>query len=315
MKDVTASVKVIYVAGSSRSGSTVIDSLLGSYPDLVGTGELDKLHQSGWTGNDYCGCGLEVRSCPVWEEVREKWEVERGFSTPEYLTLQASFSRLRQIPSIMIQSRLRRPRFIHYLEMTRALFEVITEVSGVSGVVDSSKSPVRAMALSLIDGVDLNVIHRTRDSRGVATSLMKSWKKDPRTGIQTDLPGLPVSEVIRNWNRVNDAMTVVDRFSRSLSVRHFRYEDFLHDPCGWLDSIGDFLGKDFAEVASRIDSPQGIPIGHTVAGNRLRMSRSVTLREADPWSSLISASDRASVESGCSRLMNRYGYSMSESPD
>lgn len=171
MKDVTARVKVIYLAGSSPSGSTVIDSLLGSHPDLVGTGELDKLHQSGCAGDDYCGCGLEVRSCPAWEKVREKWEVERGFSTPEYLTLLASFSRLRQIPSIMIQSLLRRPRFIRYLEMTRALFEVITEVSGVSGVVDSSKSPVRAMVLSLIDGVDLNVRHLTRDSRG--------WRRPP----------------------------------------------------------------------------------------------------------------------------------------
>ena len=104
-------------------------------------------------------------------------------------------------------------------------------------------------------------------------------------------------------------MTVVDRFSRSLHVRHFRYEDLLHDHCRWLDSIGDFLGRDFTEVASRIDSPQGIPIGHTVAGNRLRMSRSVTLRDVDSWPSQISESDRASVESGCSRLMNRYGYS------
>lgn len=309
MKDVTARVKVIYVAGSSRSGSTVIDSLLGSHPDLVGTGELDKLHQFGWTGNDYCGCGVEVRSCPVWEEVRGKWEIDRGFSTADYLTLQASFSRLRHIPSIMIQSGLRRPRFVRYLEMTRALLEVITDVAGVSGVVDSSKSPVRALALSLIDGIDVSVIHLTRDPRGVATSLMKSWKKDPRTGIQTDLPGLPVSEVVRSWNRVNDAIAFVDRFSRSLSVRHFRYEDLLFDPSRWLNSIGDFLGTDFTTVASLIDSQQEIPIGHTVAGNRLRMSRSVRLREVDSWSSEISASDRASVESRCKRLMDRFGYS------
>src|SRR3712207_8630396 len=47
-------------------------------------------------------------------------------------------------------------------------------VSGKPVIVDSSKSPARALALGMVPGIDLYVVHLVRDGRGVATSLRKT---------------------------------------------------------------------------------------------------------------------------------------------
>jgi len=65
------------------------------------------------------------------------------------------------------------PRFARYAEYTQILFDTIAELSGAEVIVDSSKSPARALALSRMPGFEVNMLHLVRDVRGVAYSLRK----------------------------------------------------------------------------------------------------------------------------------------------
>ena len=64
---------VLYLMGMGRSGSTLLDILVGSHPDAVGTGELASLVGAGWSHAERCACGLPASECPFWSVVRDRW--------------------------------------------------------------------------------------------------------------------------------------------------------------------------------------------------------------------------------------------------
>src|SRR5690242_10887667 len=67
-------VKVLFIAGSGRSGSTLLDMLLGQINGFYSTGELRFIWERGFGQNQLCGCGKPFRECDFWTEV-----VKEGF--------------------------------------------------------------------------------------------------------------------------------------------------------------------------------------------------------------------------------------------
>lgn len=61
--------KVLYIAGWGRSGTTILDNVLGAYASVFSVGELYFLWQRGLGQNRHCGCGEPLPSCPLWREV------------------------------------------------------------------------------------------------------------------------------------------------------------------------------------------------------------------------------------------------------
>src|SRR5260370_35400792 len=59
------------------------------------------------------------------------------------------------------------------------LFESIHEVTGCRVIVDSSKSPARALTLAASDQIELYIVNLFRDPRGVAYSWEKDVAADP----------------------------------------------------------------------------------------------------------------------------------------
>ena len=65
-------VDVAYIAGSGRSGSTVLALLLGKLSDFVPIGGLTNLWERGLKRNYLCGCGSHFGECPFWVGVGEE---------------------------------------------------------------------------------------------------------------------------------------------------------------------------------------------------------------------------------------------------
>ena len=63
-------VRVLYLAGSGRSGSTLVTTVLGQLPGFFAAGELRYLWRRGILENRPCGCGSPVADCPLWARVR-----------------------------------------------------------------------------------------------------------------------------------------------------------------------------------------------------------------------------------------------------
>src|SRR6185503_6025734 len=69
---VSSPVKVLYLPSAGRSGSTLLDRLLGQLGGVFGAGELSWVWQKGLVENGKCGCGVPLRECPVWNEVFDR---------------------------------------------------------------------------------------------------------------------------------------------------------------------------------------------------------------------------------------------------
>src|SRR5687768_409663 len=73
----TERVKVLFILGWARSGSTLLDQILGTEEGFFSTGELRWIWLRGLVQQRNCGCGRRVVECPFWTAV-----LERAYSTP-----------------------------------------------------------------------------------------------------------------------------------------------------------------------------------------------------------------------------------------
>jgi Sulfotransferase family len=314
--------KVLYVLATGRSGSTLVDIVLGNHPDVESVGEFGYYlrpgraagsARGGWHEEQYCGCGERVNDCPFWSRVRHEWgeRVGTGDVVGRYSELQEHYERYRRLPSMMLRER-RRPsaRFREYIEYNRALFETICEVSGKPVVVDSTKNLPRAFALSQTSGIELYVIHLVRDVRGVADSRRKDLQKDLRAGVAEHIEGWSVWYSTANWLAKN---LLCEWFRRRAllpkrSIR-LRYESFVRNPKGALDEIGDLMGLDMTELAEAVSAGEPLRVGHDIGGNRMRMSKDVRVRpDAGRWGSVLSAREQRMSWAVAGWLMRSYGY-------
>ena len=310
MKPEKNPVKVLYVAGSSRSGSTFLDIILGDHPDIQGVGELVYLPRDGWIGNERCSCGEHAKDCPFWSAVRRVWAERVGVDDVEgYLALQESFRRYRHLPQLLREYRRPSPRFRAYADQTQKLFEAIREVGGKPVIVDSSKRPLRGFALSMMPGIDLRFLHLTRDGRGVAASLNKSWLKDEKAGVTRDIEARSVWSTAAVWLLVNLTSSWVMRQLDPERATQVRYESLTMDPKDVLSKVGRLLDLNLTQVADRVASGDAIEVGHVIAGNRLRMSKSVQLRpDAGQWKNKLSPREQHLAWTLMGWLLRRYGY-------
>jgi hypothetical protein len=325
-------VRILMITGSARSGSTILDIVLGNHPHIESVGEVMDLIRTGWISREslrgidpmrlrrpICTCGkrLDVlyvdtpdEACPFWSRVRGEW-VERTDpqSIENYPKLQNDFELKRRWPRLLYEKRRQSASFRSYAGLTRAFFESIRAVSGKPIIVDSTKSPVRAFAHSLVPGIDLYVVHLVRDGRGVITSRRKTFKKDIRAGIMWDHEGYPMWRTIVRWIGLNLAAEwVCTRLGPKKTMR-LRYEDFVADPKGALERIGSLIQLDLTDVAEAASSGQPMQAGHNVGGNKTKKSGIITLRpDAQEWRTALSPAEKRLSWMLIGWLLRRFGY-------
>ena len=124
---------VLYVGGLGRSGSTLLDRMLGRLDDVWSVGELVHLWERGVKENNRCGCGQPFADCQFWGRVGEVafggWD---RLDVAEVLALKASVDRNRFVPLMVLPglSRPYRARLERYLDLLERLYAAIREVGG-----------------------------------------------------------------------------------------------------------------------------------------------------------------------------------------
>lgn len=302
-------VRVVYVAGNGRSGSTVLGTMLGNHPDAVHVGELEHLPDKGWTNNRYCACGRRALACPLWSAVRQRW-VERvpGAGVEGYLALQRRFTRRRSLPRHLGPLRGWSRGFRRWAELTGGLLEAVRDVSGAGILVDSSKNPVRAVALSRIPELDVRVVHLVRDGRGVLWSLKQSYEKDEAAGIERAFQPQPTWRVAALWILSNLLAEHACRHVGEGRSTRLTYERMVDDPEGAMAALGPLMGRDLGSLGAGAAAGDAFATGHVIAGNRLRMQDEVRLRADRTWREKLGASDRRLFRLLAGPMMRRYGY-------
>ena len=91
----------MYVGGIGRSGSTLIERLIGQVPGACPVGELLYLYERGIAEGERCGCGQPFHQCPFWQQVgKAAFDGWDQVDASRIATLRSQVDRNRFIPSL-----------------------------------------------------------------------------------------------------------------------------------------------------------------------------------------------------------------------
>lgn len=262
--------QIIYIAGFERSGSTILDIMIGNMENHCSVGELSFYPVNGIVDNEFCSCGSRVLDCSFWKRVTLRWNAERKLSIEHYNRIHWNNFRNKRFFHLMKNLSFPDKDFNTFIADTRILYEIIWEENGGQVIVDSSKSPYRLLLLKKA-GFAPRVIHVLRKISGVLYSSQKVLKRDPTKGIEKDLGNRSPMNVVITWF-VNKIW--VERFSAGLNRTVIRYENFIQLPESELGKI-EPLSDAYRSLLAQNGPFKAL---HLVAGGRIRMEKEIYLQ-------------------------------------
>lgn len=306
--------KVLFICGADRSGTTIIERVVGQESGFVAVGEMARyIWIRGALENESCGCGTPFRDCGFWQDVLER-SLEDASSTSirRARNLQRVATRIRRIPQLLLPGALPesvRTPLEQYLDLMRRINEGISDVSGERIVCDSSKRPVYGALYQRAAGLEVYVLHVVRDSRAVAHSWTRRKARPEAVGKTQFMPTRKPWAVAWSWMTRNLAAHALRR--GGVKVLRVRYEDFAENPADTVRNTRRFLGESGGESRLEGGSSRTVFLGtdHTVSGNPARFLTGETeIRMDQEWRRTMGRVDRLLVTVLTAPLLVKYGY-------
>jgi len=257
--------RVIYIAGTSHSGSTLLDLMLNAHPAIFASGELLKLNRQlkvkdARKGTHApCSCGApSLWECRFWSAVDRRTRETSGKSLVDLDMLDYRDLDGASAPNEVV-------------------FKAVSEVSGKGFVVDSSKLPGRLSYLMRLKDLEIYPVHLVREPKGQINSVVRKHGGFLKHIFRYEL----IHEQIR-------------RSLRSVPHSVVHYEDLVRDPKSALQSILQPLGLDFDP--RQLDWAEAEK--HEVAGNHMRFDARSELVLDESWRRSLSPLKQRAIEFG-----------------
>lgn len=257
---------VIYVVGAGRSGSTLLEALLGTDGKFFAAGELSNFTNA-FNSSYYCSCGLKLNNCDIWKNIYLDWiskfrTDESSFKNFERLDKKFSSFRVMTVLHNIFNSK--SIDAMQYADYLFALFDSISKVTGKTYIIDSSKSLPRLMFLTHFNRNNHSImpVFLLRRPEEVAISLSKSFDKDISRGVQRDIKPKSISRTLLWWFCVNAAI-IVWLNAKKIKYNLVYFDDFRQDY--------EMLEKKLSNIARVKLNLKNHHI-HQCAGNRSRFN-------------------------------------------
>jgi Sulfotransferase family len=304
-----ARIRVVYIAGSGRSGSTILDRILGQLDGFFSVGELVNLWERGLVAARRCGCGVPVPECPLWSAV-----LARGFGAPGSIDAgrMVALGRRRVRPSSVPRLLAARGRTIapdgdEYRTALARLYRAVHEHTGCRVIVDSSKSPAYAELLATLPGVEVFVVHLVRDPRATAYSWRRQ-KRLPDFGDDRLMLRQPPLVSARRWILWQTTTELLWRRRPDRYLR-LRYEDVVEDPRSAVLRIAALVNQSPQRLPFTSDRIVRLGATHSVSGNPNRFGTGeVELAPDTEWMGAMRGVDWALVTAATWPWLLRYNY-------
>jgi len=298
-KDLT----VLCITGWCRNGSTILGNVLNEAPGFFHVGEIHFLwkNSSGLGVNNLCGCGATLPECPVWSEILPVGR-PAGATPAEHaenvIRRQRAAARTRHTWRIMRKG-IDSTELREHAELMTSVYRAVAERTGSRVLVDTTKIPGEAAVLPRLPGIRTVFVHLVRDPMAVSNS----WRT-PKDYVYT----MSASKNTAYWRAFNIASRAILRRYPQQSML-LRYEDFIADPAGTVDTLLRMCGAD----------PAGNPVhgqtvslhtNHTVTGNpdRFRHGETVIRPKDDSWRKGLPWPARLATLVVAWPMAARYGY-------
>lgn len=310
-------INLIYIASIGRSGTTLLESILGAHPHIQTTGEVHIWpHEILMGGVRPCGSGQYVQDDPFWVEMKRRVDPFRQprpwihhFREDHTHGYTLRLDRLGDFRSGSLSPAVQ-AQIDQYGQNNAALFRTFsTLVDETTGrrpdwVVDASKDPYRLLWFIRSGLFNLKVIHMVKNPPAFIYSVTKEWLDSP--------------DPLRDWKRLYysarqaGAWVAQNTLFSAIARTHLtsseylllRYEDLARRPQEVVSQVCDFVGVPYAEDAIT-SFREGSPF--SIAGNPMRY-RSGGIQLDEKWRTHLPASSRRIANLVTRPVRPHYGY-------
>jgi hypothetical protein len=266
--DHRAKIPLVYVLSTGRSGSTLLDVLLGAQPTCWTLGEFQLLDISIGRQSP-CGCHRPLSQCEYWEPIVNRVRRSMRFPIGYFRSGRhpnGKVVRWALLPSILTGGPLptQERAAEAYATSNLAALEEAKEAAEdhqdeVTWLIDASKDPYRLLWLQASGLFDIRVIHLIRRPEGFVANMMRS------AGVHSSAMALKYAGRWLVDNLIGSVL--LWRMFWPEAVKRVRYEDLATDPEGTIGEICGWLNVPFDPDCTQATR---FAANHGVAGNRPR---------------------------------------------
>jgi len=298
--------EIIYITSYGRSGSTLVDRIIGLSNNSISCGELINFWKKWLEPNYKCSCGEELNKCDFWQEVLKltlnKSKISK--SDIEHIsTLLSSIINRRNALRILTESySLSNNIQKEVAIILKRFYLAIASLSNAKYIIDSSKVAFYGRFLELA-GLKIHGIHLVRDSRAVTYSqIRKRYSKEERKYTTTKFP----LRTALGWNFYN---FLSEKWKKISDAKFYllKYEEMVKNPL----ILNKILPSD---LHIQLDVTKGTPKfvldeTHIPAGNIFRFKRGeIVLKLDSEWKERLNKITYVTVTLITYPYLRKYGY-------
>lgn len=279
----TQRIPLVYIAGSSHSGSTLIDLVLGSHTRIESLGEAKKIPkilcnlQTGFQPKPVCSCHAPIVDCDFWK------------SALQFQTRDSS----------------QRERIAFDSSADLAMARRALGFRNKSVILDSSKNLGRLGFLDGEAGFSTTCLHLTRDPRAVAFSAIRKTERSGQAKNRIRF----LCKHAWDWSALNRKIRHRYRKKSGLFYLHLRYEDFVFQPEASLSKVLQILGLEFEPAQVRFRDFTH----HNIEGNRLRLQSGSDIKFDSAYLKELTPAEWLTSSLLLLPTLSRFGYGFSRS--
>jgi len=302
----TEKIPVVYILSTGRSGSTLLDLLLGSSENTWTLGEAQILPWELCENRRPCGCGTPVAECDFWSEILPHIPIGEGsYPIENFRETHTSAKAFRwHILWHMLLNREDedlRTAIQEYGDVNARYFSAVRSeaekwLNGkVKWLIDASKDPYRLLWLDASGQFDIRVVFLTKSPQAYAYSRIKS----------ADTARLKMaSHATISWTLVNSLAWLICYRKFQSRFIHVRYHELASRPDAYQSRFEEWLDTPFP-----VWNPTVIReyVNHGISGGRMRWKEGA-IRLDEAWKRKLSSTEKSIAQSLSFPLAQALGY-------
>lgn len=272
---VVALPNVVYIMGTGRSGTTILEVVLTNSPGIAGLGEVTHLFKDGLVRHNACSCQSAIEDCVMWGPLVNSL----SWTDKNACDLDRLFRRVERHSRFFFTwfSMQSQATMLWYKNENCGMFSNSARIAGADTIIDSSKYAGRALGLHEAMPSHVKIIWLVRSPEGLLAAFSKrnDDEQKPKSAFAAMLYYIYVMTC--SWlvkYRLGDDVLVVS------------YEDLMVNPVDTLSRIERWCGLDLSESKRRIAGNEVLTVHHILTGNRLRKQSDLRFRPGGSASEL-----------------------------
>lgn len=261
--------QLIYIMGSARSGTTLLDLILGNSARVFSAGELNRFPKRGGIPP---GRHASDEKALFWNKIKTGIGEQVNLREVDMLTEKYEYHK----GIFQLFRRTQTPRYRRYQKFLRSFFYTLFQNVEEEYIIDSSKYPLRAYHLSGTIEEFRYCIYIKKDPVDVMNSFQKKGVEQPS----------------KHWFLVNLYLIWVHFLARlvtgklkkrGIKIVTVNYNDLVERPCETIDHIQQSLNINFSAVKQLIIQEGAFSTGNLFDGNRIRLKDSIRLERQQQY--------------------------------